>query len=377
MNMARLCALTLCSFLGPPALLLHGGKMAIFQGSMGRLKGSGWSELRDKRCQVIAFNAKEQMWALRLRDSKTHDRIVLADAHCENLGFLVDYCLLPEAGEGEAELSVRTTNTALAGKALEATRDIPRGTVILQELPFLVSCHGNDVSGSRARAFLHVLAEAKEGREDALRALQAFEELTTGGLENECMHDAKNLVASGTMSRLAATQLAQVLARWRSNCQRLSVPPASGLYRVHARLQHSCKPNCAVGVLFSTGEVLVRALEHIPQGELLTRNYEREPFLDLPLKQRQEHLLQTRGFHCLCQRCGREGSSQSVEYGGRGTVDFDKKVAFAVASCSSGERQLVALRISQGWGDSKPLRRAILPGAGAAVLAASGIPQME
>ena len=54
------------------------------------------------------------------------------------------------------------------------------------------------------------------------------------------------------------------------------MPGGSGIYKFHSFLQHSCEPNCAVGVLFSTGDVLVRALRRISAGEVLTRNYERE-----------------------------------------------------------------------------------------------------
>ena len=55
----------------------------------------------------------------------------------------------------------------------------------------------------------------------------------------------------------------------------LQVPRASGIYKFHSFLQHSCEPNCAVGVLFSTGDVLVRALRRISAGEVLTRNCEK------------------------------------------------------------------------------------------------------
>ena len=330
---AKALILVLLLFPGVPCILLHGKRVAIFRGSVGRLRGRAWGDLCNEPCEVLDFQAPEQMWRLRLRGSKRHGEVVLADEQTgasaskdpdasDSSGFLVDYCLLPAAIHASNLNSyARPTTTAMAGKALEATTDVPRGATILQELPFMVACDRSDLLGSRARAFLHMLEEAQAGGEDAGSLRQAFEELTTGGLEEKCMQDATPLSvllsATGCDSRTAAQRMAAALARWQCNCQRLSVPPASGLYRLHSGLQHSCAPNCAVGVLFSTGEVLVRALRDIRQGELLTRNYEQETFLDLPLPERQQHLLQTRGFRCLCQRCATEGGSKTSEYGGR------------------------------------------------------------
>ena len=86
------------------------------------------------------------------------------------------------------------------------------------------------------------------------------------------------------------------------------MPPSSGLYKLHSRLQHSCAPNCAAGVLFSTGEVLVRTLRDVRRGELLTRSYEGEGFLRLGFAERRQ-LLEVRGFRCNCDRCREEGRS--------------------------------------------------------------------
>ena len=316
-NMARrLWAFVSLSLVAPPLFLLHGGNMSIFRGSMGRLKGYGWGDMRNEPCEVLDFQSQEQMWSLLMTGNVRRGDVVLAQAQSKTSGFLVDYCILPEALDVvHVNPSWRVTNTALTGEALEATRNIPRGSSIMQELPFIVACDRSDLSGSRARAVLHVLQAAQQDQEPAYSIRQVFEELTTGNLEEECMPSARRLVASG--SAISTTEMARVLARWQSNCQRISVPPSSGLYRLHAKLQHSCKPNCAVGVLFSTGEVLVRALQDISTGELLTRNYEREAFLDLALDRRRQHLLQTRGFLCLCPRCLSEGGDEMPEYGGR------------------------------------------------------------
>ncbi|CAE7252387.1 SMYD3 [Symbiodinium sp. CCMP2456] len=303
----------------PPCLLLHGNGRAVFRGSVGRLSGPAWAKLREEPCQVLDFRGQEQMWSLRLRDGRT----VLAEGSKEQ-GFFVDHCVLPEAllfGNRATPKEVRVTETVLAGKALEARVDISRNREVFQELPFLVADR-SDLARSRLAAF-----EDLQAHSEGERLQSAFEELTTGGLEGKCMEEAARLADSET----SVEKIARVLARWQCNSQRMSVPPASGLYRLHSFLQHSCAPNCAVGVLFSTGEVLVRAIRDICKGELLTRNYEREAFLELPASERQQHLLQTRGFTCLCERCARESGEQKLEYGGKLTADSDKS-----AQLSSG-----------------------------------------
>ncbi|CAE7849398.1 SET5, partial [Symbiodinium necroappetens] len=308
-----LLVLCLCSG-APPCLLLHGNGRAVFRGSVGRLRGPAWAELCE---EILDFRSQEWRWSLRLRDG----RAVLAEGS-EERGFLVDHCLLPEAlllGNLAMPKEVGVTETALAGKALEATVDISRNREVFQELPFLVADR-SDLARSRLAAFRDLQAHP-EGE----RLQSAFEELTTGGLEGKCMEEAAHLADSQN----SVEEIARVLARWQCNSQRMSVPPASGLYRLHSFLQHSCAPNCAVGVLFSTGEVLVRAIRDICKGELLTRNYEREAFLELQYSERQQHLLQTRGFACLCERCTRESGEKKLEYGGKLTADSDKSARFS------------------------------------------------
>ena len=319
-------ALSLCSGVHF-CLLLHGNGRAVFRGSVGRLTGPGWGKLCEEPCEILDFRSQEGLWSLRLRDKRT----LLAEGS-EEQGFHVDHCVLPGAFlEGVAvRKEVRLTATALAGKALEATVELPRNCEVFRELPFLVAERSDLPARSRLAAFRALQAQPE--REELQ---SAFEELTTGGLEEQCREDAADLAESETSS----LEIARVLARWQCNSQRMSVPRgASGLYRLHSFLQHSCAPNCAVGVLFSTGEVLVRAIKDICEGELLTRNYEREAFLELPASERQQHLLQTRGFACLCERCAKESGEKRLEYGGRLMADSDKSAQVS-SSCDTCQVQ--------------------------------------
>eukprot|EP00435_Cladocopium_sp_Y103_P060146 s128_g21.t3 len=167
----------------------------------------------------------------------------------------------------------------------------------------MVACDRADPFGSRYRA-----VEYAARRQPSV--VKAFEELCTDGLEaqerlafNMFLWTCLEQAAAVSRATEKSEDIAMALARWQSNCQQLPVPRASGIYKFHSFLQHSCAPNCAVGVLFSTGEVLVRALRTISAGEVLTRNYEREGFLQLTLSERRQHMQKLRGFTCLCGRC--------------------------------------------------------------------------
>lgn len=123
--------------------------------------------------------------------------------------FQVDFCVCPGA---------------LRRRGLHA--NVPLEGELFREAPFLVAREG-----LAQRAVAAVPQELQE----------IFEDLSGEALRQEDM----------------------TLARWQCNCQRLSVPRVSGIYRIHSLLQHSCAPNCAVGVLYTTGEVLVRAVRPI------------------------------------------------------------------------------------------------------------------
>ena len=241
--------LLLLLFKLPHGLLLHGTSGAAFRGSH--------ATLGDRDVQVVGV--AEGLWLLR------HQGELLRRPWGS---FQVDFCVCPEA--------LQPLPPALAvcqgpwGRGLQATR--PLQGELFREAPFLVAREGLGPSA--------VAAAPKELQE-------IFEELSGEALRQEDM----------------------TLARWQCNCQRLSVPRVSGIYRIHSLLQHSCEPNCAVGVLYSTGEVLVRAVRPILEGEMLTRNYEAEGFLELPHLQRQSYLFERRGFKCTCSRCVREASS--------------------------------------------------------------------
>jgi hypothetical protein len=75
----------------------------------------------------------------------------------------------------------------------------------------------------------------------------------------------------------------------------------SGLFEVACRLAHSCHPNC---VWFSSqdgSEKIVRLIENVRQGDMLTVDYVGN--LEKHMHLRRGQLQKFKNFACLCKRC--------------------------------------------------------------------------
>jgi len=83
-------------------------------------------------------------------------------------------------------------------------------------------------------------------------------------------------------------------------------PVFSGMFALHACLNHSCGYNCRVVADFIEDRVgiIVQALRPIKKGEQLTIRY-----IDVnqPKRKRRQTLLRGWGFECMCERCQFEG----------------------------------------------------------------------
>ncbi|GMI06441.1 hypothetical protein TrRE_jg3433 [Triparma retinervis] len=77
--------------------------------------------------------------------------------------------------------------------------------------------------------------------------------------------------------------------------------PHSGLFHVASKFEHSCCPN--VHGSTSTSSMVYLALSPLPVGTYVASSY-LGPALHLPLQDRREELMETKYFHCQCERCG-------------------------------------------------------------------------
>ncbi|PFH37806.1 putative histone lysine methyltransferase, SET [Besnoitia besnoiti] len=88
----------------------------------------------------------------------------------------------------------------------------------------------------------------------------------------------------------------------------LMVLRGGGVYTLHACLNHSCEPNCAVASWGQEGEgstLTVSTRRRVDAGEELTVSYVDET---LPAARRRQLLHATYGFLCSCSRCIRESA---------------------------------------------------------------------
>ncbi|CBZ52722.1 conserved hypothetical protein [Neospora caninum Liverpool] len=89
----------------------------------------------------------------------------------------------------------------------------------------------------------------------------------------------------------------------------LMVIRGGGVYTLHACVNHSCEPNCAVSSWGPEGgdsTLTVTTVKAVEAGEELTISYVDEA---LPVRRRRQLLETTFGFACTCPRCMRESAS--------------------------------------------------------------------
>jgi hypothetical protein len=75
-----------------------------------------------------------------------------------------------------------------------------------------------------------------------------------------------------------------------------------GLFEVACRMSHSCRPNCVWFTSQDGRSKIVRALEPIKAGEMITIFYLDQRLLERPIFLRRQDLQKTKNFVCQCKR---------------------------------------------------------------------------
>jgi SET domain len=76
-----------------------------------------------------------------------------------------------------------------------------------------------------------------------------------------------------------------------------------GLFEVACRMAHSCKPNATWFTSQDGRYKIIRAIEPIQAGELVTITYLDHKVLEQPMYLRRGMLKRTKNFDCICPRC--------------------------------------------------------------------------
>eukprot|EP00930_Biecheleria_cincta_P003522 TRINITY_DN10445_c1_g1_i1.p1 TRINITY_DN10445_c1_g1~~TRINITY_DN10445_c1_g1_i1.p1 ORF type:complete len:392 (+),score=73.35 TRINITY_DN10445_c1_g1_i1:39-1214(+) len=304
--------------------MLVGQNKRFYVGSsayLGPLEGSP----QYQRCIVKGYLADKDRFRVAYWDPTFRGKEVFV--HENNLTFdfwAAPGLLLPRLAPG-----LHVAQFGDAGKGLMSSREFQEGEVIIEESPMMVVSN----KGGKARRWsLYFETECELG--EATEVLIAFQELSNGGGIDAFIDDAKALFkkmlgvvpggAAAHVERMAGRdtsslhsqvrRIAEVLARWHSNCHSFTLPGSqeniSALYRHSSKANHSCDPNCSAAVDQNTGSMILKAKRTIMPGEQLTTNYLSvlPKFLDLPVQERRRRL-SMRGFFCLCSRCSEEGGA--------------------------------------------------------------------
>lgn len=116
----------------------------------------------------------------------------------------------------------------------------------------------------------------------------------------------QKLIVDVIVNRLEAstdTKLVhQICSIWDTNAFQVILPQNSrvqGLYPFAALINHNCRPN-AQQWFTSKGEIVLRAVDHIDCGEMVTISYTDPQWCTVV---RQSHLQKCKQFTCTCKRC--------------------------------------------------------------------------
>ena len=180
----------------------------------------------------------------------------------------------------DAPPSPHYTLESIPGKGIGmvATRKIPKGCRILSECPLFVLTNGwrspEDTSG-------YVALMLKYCTKEEQRAFFNLANSYPG--------------TSGPIWGIAKTN-ALTLAAWKLN----RVDSAMGVFRQASRINHACRPDCALNWNTKLRRGTIHALRDIEPGEELTINY---TGADLPFGFRVTDIANRFGFFCECSFC--------------------------------------------------------------------------
>ncbi|EJT47497.1 hypothetical protein A1Q1_03609 [Trichosporon asahii var. asahii CBS 2479] len=190
------------------------------------------------------------------------------------------------------------------GKGVVALVDIPSGTRIMKEAPYMVMTAGNpsEVDAKITKALVGLSAEDRA----------AFQSLHNADPSHPCANFA---IFDGNALPLGANS------------------PKGAVYPTLCRINHSCIPNAHHSWNENLEMETIHALRDISKGEEITIGY----FLDGCRAERRAHLQNKFGFECNCEAC---------------SASDDK-----VAESDERRRQIAMLNAQIG----KPLRVGMMP----------------
>ena len=169
------------------------------------------------------------------------------------------------------------------GRGLVATRNIKKGSIVLEEDPLML---------------------IKKGKDLEARVLEAHKKLTK---------DDK--IKFGSLHALNRPERKKVLNIWSANSLSTQVmksdEPLLGVYYRTALINHSCGPNSVINFT-ENRRIKIVAVEQIKAGEEVLLNYLR-PTVEQLLKYQRQKMLRTRfQFNCECRVCSLSGQELEV-----------------------------------------------------------------
>ncbi|CAK7215222.1 hypothetical protein SBRCBS47491_002409 [Sporothrix bragantina] len=178
------------------------------------------------------------------------------------------------------------------GKGAVATRDIPRGTSIITELPLLLA--RLDLFGNETSPLPH---------QDKLQ------HLLQGALAQLSMAEQQAVQNLAIFQRGSDTSFIEDVLRTNGLGVNVGGIAHTGLYPRISRLNHACRPNTFWRYSPRTLAVEFVALRDIAAGEELTHSYIQRDTVEVT----RHDLLTHWGFNCTCEVCSSRDQRQALD----------------------------------------------------------------
>lgn len=236
-----------------------------------------------------------------------------------------------------------TAPTEDSGRGVETLQSVPRGGVLFDESPYLITPTGSpDMYAQRWRAYLTMKFAASRGSASMAAALASFDQLAiamraTASVEAAAARlydEAVGPDGGGPEREGEVRRVLDALMRFQSNQFKFGRDDGSGrapgeadafsasaVYAFVSFINHSCDPNAYLDLRWSDlrpgsyaatdGRVSVLALRDLAPGELVHICYGPKALVqEWPLQRRREYILERHGFVCRCPRCEEEERQQ-------------------------------------------------------------------
>jgi len=182
-----------------------------------------------------------------------------------------------------------------------ALKDISRGTTILKETPQIRGVFDQPSSSSIKEAFEAFKHMSKSDQKEFLNLSNKYEYSSPPSKELEIQSRLISIMSNGDES------MAKIFKILTTNIF------ANGLGIKSSRFNHSCQPN-AVSVIMSQGHDEIVAISKIKAGQEITISYQNRFFGIRGKKKRQEIMLKSCHFVCLCSLCQEQEDGENDEF---------------------------------------------------------------